>query len=56
MRIVKAVHWLRDAMPGEENEQWIDRLVQLLNDPVRGEMLRADLAEDMTSLTPAYDT
>jgi hypothetical protein len=53
MRIVQALHWLRDTMLGDENDQWTERLVQLLNDPVQGAVLRADLAEGMASL-PAW--
>lgn len=50
MRIVQALHWLRDTMSGDENDQWRDRLVQLLSDPVHGAILRADLADGMASL------
>jgi hypothetical protein len=50
MRIVQALHWLRDTMLGDENDQWRERLVQLLDDPVHGETLRTDLAAGMTSL------
>ena len=45
-----ALHWLRDTMSGDENDQWRDRLVQLLSDPAQGAILRADLADGMASL------
>lgn len=50
MRIVQALHWLRDTMSGDENDQWRGRLVQLLSDPAHGAILRADLADGMASL------
>ncbi|HAW56561.1 MAG TPA: hypothetical protein DCX29_17255, partial [Hyphomonas sp.] len=45
MRIVQALHWLRDTMSGDEVEDWRNRLTSLLADPVHGEKLRADLAD-----------
>lgn len=50
MRIVQALHWLRDTMPGTDNDGWRSRLTALLNDPDHGAALRADLAEGMTTL------
>ena len=53
MRIVQALHWLRDTMTGDDVGQWQDRLAVVLDDPVHGAALRADLAAGMTSL-PAW--
>ena len=50
MRIVQALHWLRDTMPGDDDGQWRTRLASLLADPQRGPELRADLADGMTTL------
>lgn len=53
MRVVQALHWLRDTMSGDEDGQWHQRLASLLTDPVHGADLRADLADGMTTL-PAW--
>lgn len=53
MRVVQALHWLRDTMSGDEDGQWHQRLANLLTDPVHGADLRADLADGMTTL-PAW--
>lgn len=53
MRIVQALHWLRDTMPGDDDGQWHQRLAILLADPVHGAGLRADLSDGMTTL-PAW--
>jgi hypothetical protein len=50
MRIVQALHWLRDTMTGDDNSPWLDRLTKLLQDPVNGAALRNDLADGMTTL------
>ncbi len=50
MRIVQALHWLRDTMSGDDASHWRDRLVSLLTDPRHGATLRADLADGMTTL------
>ncbi len=50
MRIVQALHWLRDTMSGDEVEQWRDRLADLLADPVHGTKLRSDLADGFGTL------
>lgn len=53
MRIVQALHWLRDTMSGDDTGQWRDRLTSLLTDPDHGASLRADLADGLTTL-PAW--
>lgn len=53
MRIVQALHWLRDTMSGDEVDMWARRLVGILADPVHGETLRADLADGLATL-PAW--
>lgn len=53
MRIVQALHWLRDTMPGDDIADWQDRLTSLLADPLHGEKLRADLTDGFATL-PAW--
>ncbi len=53
MRIVQALHWLRDTMSGDEVEQLRDRLADLLANPVHGKELRTDLADGFGTL-PAW--
>ena len=53
MRVVQALHWLRDTMPGDGDQPWRDRLRALLADPDHGPVLRDDLAHGMTAL-PAW--
>lgn len=53
MRIVQALHWLRDTMAGDDVEPWRQRLADLLADRVHGAELRADLADGLSTL-PAW--
>lgn len=53
MRIVQALHWLRDTMKTGDAGQWRERLAILLSDPTHGEVLRADLASGLPAL-PAW--
>lgn len=53
MRVVQALHWLRDTMAGDEDAQWRERLSTLLAAPEHGADLRADLADGMATL-PAW--
>lgn len=53
MRIVQALHWLRDTMAGDDGDGWRGRLTALLNDPENGTALRTDLASGMNTL-PAW--
>jgi len=53
MRIVQALHWLRDTMPGDDDGQYNQRLANLLADPVHGADLRDDIADGMATL-PAW--
>ena len=53
MRIVQALHWLRDTMSGDDEKDWRERVTGLLVDPVHGEKLRADLADGFATL-PAW--
>ena len=53
MRIVQALHWLRDTMAGDDIEQWRLRLADLIADPAHGAELRADLADGLSTL-PAW--
>lgn len=54
MRLVQALHWLRDMIEREDESAVLRRRLQrLLNDPDQGEGLRADLAEGLSTL-PAW--
>jgi len=53
MRIVQALHWLRDTMLGGDMTDWQNRLALLLKDPKHGPQLRADLTDGMSAL-PAW--
>ena len=51
MRIVQALHWLRDTMGQvDEDQVLIRRLTALLNDPTKGKRLRDDLEDGLTTL------
>lgn len=51
MRIVQALHWLRDTMgQGDEDEILIRRLNAILHDPDDGRSLREDLSEGLPTL------
>jgi hypothetical protein len=51
MRIVQALHWLRDTMgQSDEDQVLIRRLTALLNDPTTGKRLRDDLEDGLTTL------
>lgn len=54
MRLVQALHWLRDLLSGAEGENQLRQQVQrLLADPAQGAALRADLADGLYTL-PAW--
>jgi len=51
MRVVQALHWLRDLLGREgESDQAKRKLAKLLDDPTAGPTLRADLNAGMTAL------
>ena len=51
MRIVQALHWLRDTMGQvDEDQVLIRRLTAILNDPTNGKRLRDDLEDGLTTL------
>ena len=51
MRIVQALHWLRDTMGQvDEDQVLIRRVTALLNDPTNGKRLRDDLKDGLTTL------
>jgi hypothetical protein len=51
MRVVQALHWLRDLLVREgESDQVKRKLAKLFEDPVAGPPLKADLAAGMTAL------
>ncbi len=54
MRVVQALHWLRDLLVSPDDEAQLRRRLQrLLADPVHGAALHADLAEGLPTL-PAW--
>ena len=54
MRIVQALHWLRDTTTQAGEMQSIQRKIQtILDDKAQGERIRSDLAEGLTTL-PAW--
>ncbi|MGD0635945.1 MAG: DUF6088 family protein [Beijerinckiaceae bacterium] len=54
MRIVQALHWLRDMMGREEDDRMLlRRLRRLLNDSEQGPRLKNDLREGLSTL-PAW--
>jgi hypothetical protein len=51
MRVVQALHWLRDLLVREgESEQVKRKLTKLFGDPTSGPPLKADLIAGMTAL------
>lgn len=51
MRIVQALHWLRDTMGQQEDDQLlINRLDHILNQTKEGRTIKADLKKDLTAL------
>jgi hypothetical protein len=51
MRVVQALHWLRDVLVREgESDQVKHKLAKLFEDPAAGPPLKADLAAGMTAL------
>jgi Family of unknown function (DUF6088) len=51
MRVVQALHWLRDLLAREgESDQVKRKLGKLFEDPTAGPLLKADLAAGMTAL------
>jgi hypothetical protein len=54
MRVVQALHWLRDTIAvSDDDDVWRRRLAALLADPAQGQRLRDDLADGMSAL-PAW--
>jgi hypothetical protein len=54
MRLVQALHWIRDMASQEEQDIALQRrLSRLLNNPAQGEVLRKDLKEGFLTL-PAW--
>jgi hypothetical protein len=51
MRVVQALHWLRDLLVREgESDQVKRKLAKLFEDPTAGQSLKADLTAGMTAL------
>jgi hypothetical protein len=49
MRVVQALHWLRDMLPGD-NGRIMKRLRAILNDPAQGKAIRDDLRSGLATL------
>lgn len=52
MRVVQALHWLKDTLPGDRG-RILDRLGQILNDPRHGAAIGQDL-KDSFSMLPSW--
>ena len=52
MRVVQALHWLKDTWPSERS-RILDKLSKLLGDPVHGAAIRQDLLDGF-KLLPAW--
>jgi len=52
MRVVQALHWLKDTLPGD-HDRVTSRLIQILADPAHGEAIHADLVQGFSAL-PAW--
>ena len=52
MRIVQALHWLKDTLPSD-HDRIVARLSSILADPKHGQVLRDDLRQGLTTL-PAW--
>lgn len=50
MRLVQALHWLRDASDEDDDPTLRDKVRAILNDPAKGAQLRADLIDGLTTL------
>lgn len=54
MRLIQALHWLRDLLASSDDESQLPQRIQrLLADPVHGAALRNDLADGLSTL-PAW--
>ena len=54
MRLVQALHWLRDATDDDDDDPSLrDKVRAILNDPAKGAQLRGDLIDGLTTL-PAW--
>ena len=54
MRVVQALHWLRDSMGQRDDDQTLTRrLTTLLHEPTQGQRLRDDLRDGLSTL-PAW--
>jgi hypothetical protein len=49
MRVVQALHWLKDTLPGDRN-RILGRLAQILADPTHGAAIGQDLKEGFSML------
>jgi len=49
MRVVQALHWLRDMLPSN-HDRIMSRLKSILNDPKQGSAIRADLRSGLPTL------
>lgn len=52
MRVVQALHWLKDTLPGD-GDRIRKTLARLLSDPKRGDSIRSDLTQGF-SVLPAW--
>ena len=50
MRLVQALHWLRDASDEDDDPTLRDKVRAILNDTAKGARLRADLIDGLLTL------
>lgn len=50
MRVVQALHWLKDTLPGDQ-DRIVARLTSLLDDPAHGSAIRQDLVDGFSVLS-----
>lgn len=50
MRVVQALHWLKDTLASTDRQRILQKLCELLVEPGRGEILRDDLLEGFSTL------
>jgi hypothetical protein len=53
MRVVQALHWMKDIVRADTDKDALRRLRTVLNDPKHGAAIRADLAHGLSTL-PAW--
>lgn len=50
MRVVQALHWMKDTLSADDGKRILSRLRTVLKDPVHGHAIRADLEKGASTL------